>query len=130
MIGKMIEVGDNKMLKVITGYDASSYDGVFCPDAYMHPNDITDLASKLVLIGKCYNTTIITFNPMLIEAISLISRYCDMTVEQIEIFINDKKVSYDDMGIIYEELSRNYDVLDKIKAINLFAGKTELKGGE
>ena len=55
------------MLKIITGEDAKYVNVVEFPNAKMHPSNFLEYCKKLVLLGKSFNITVLTFNPALIE---------------------------------------------------------------
>ena len=100
------------------------------PEVNLHPEWQVKLAEILVVLAKNLNIYIYinTHSPMFIEAMSLYSQYYDL-LEDTNIYLTEKhrtggftfkKIDSNDMGAVYENLSRPYDDLDEIKAKLLF----------
>ncbi len=100
------------------------------PESSLHPEWEIKYAELLVLLAKELNIHIYlnSHSPMFIEAISLYSQYYDL-INEINFYLterqengkyNFKKVNPKNMGEVYENLTRPYDELDKIKANILF----------
>lgn len=100
------------------------------PEASLHPEWEIRFAEILVLLVKKLNIHIYlnSHSPMFIEAISLYSQYYGLlkdtnfylTQKQTNNKYNFKKISPKNMGAVYENLTRPYDELDKLKAKILF----------
>jgi len=100
------------------------------PEASLHPQWEIKFAEILVLLAKELNIHIYlnSHSPMFIEAISLYSQYYDLIIEtnfyltqkQSNGKYNFKKINPKNMGEVYENLTRPYDELDKLKAKILF----------
>ena len=100
------------------------------PEASLHPEWEIKFAEVLVLLAKELNIHIYlnSHSPMFIEAISLYSQYYDLiketnfylTQKQENGKYNFKKINPKNMGEVYENLTRPYDELDKLKAKILF----------
>ncbi|MBQ2665591.1 AAA family ATPase [Methanobrevibacter sp.] len=100
------------------------------PESSLHPEWEIKYAEILVLLAKELNIHIYlnSHSPMFIEAISLYSQYYDLlrdtnfylTQKQSNGKYNFKKISPKNMGEVYENLTRPYDELDKLKAKILF----------
>ena len=100
------------------------------PEASLHPEWEIKFAEILVLLAKELNIHIYlnSHSPMFIEAISLYSQYHDL-ISQTNFYLtqkqsngkyNFKKINPKNMGEVYENLTRPYDELDKLKAKILF----------
>lgn len=100
------------------------------PEVNLHPEWQIKFAEILVLIAKELNITLYlnSHSPMFIEAITLYSQYYDL-IKQTNIYLtqesqNDKyifrKIDPKNMGAVYENLTKPYDELDKLKAEILF----------
>ena len=100
------------------------------PEVNLHPEWQVKLAEILVVLAKNLNIYIYinTHSPMFVEAMSLYSQYYDL-LEDTNIYLTEKhrtggftfkKIDSNDMGAVYENLSRPYDDLDEIKAKLLF----------
>lgn len=100
------------------------------PEVNLHPEWQIKFAHILVLLAKelDINLYLNSHSPMFIEAISLYSKYYDL-IDETNFYLtykseNDKfnfrKISPDDMGAVYENLTSPFDELDKIKAKILF----------
>jgi len=100
------------------------------PEVNLHPEWQIKFAEILVLIAKELNITLYlnSHSPMFIEAITLYSQYYDL-IKQTNVYLtqesqNDKyifrKIDPKDMGAVYENLTKPYDELDKLKAEILF----------
>ena len=100
------------------------------PESSLHPEWEIKYAEILFLLAKELNIHIYlnSHSPMFIEAISLYSQYYDLlnetnfylTEKQANGKYNFKKINPKNMGEVYENLTRPYDELDKIKAKILF----------
>ena len=100
------------------------------PEACLHPEWEVKFAEILVLLAKELNIHIYlnSHSPMFIEAISLYSQYYGLfkdtsfylTQKQENGKYNFKKINPKNMGEVYENLTRPYDELDKLKAKILF----------
>ena len=100
------------------------------PESSLHPEWEIKYAEILVLLAEELNIHIYlnSHSPMFIEAISLYSQYYDLanetnfylTQKQSNGKFNFKKISPKNMGEVYENLTRPYDELDKLKAKILF----------
>ena len=100
------------------------------PEASLHPEWEIKFAEILVLLVKELNIHIYlnSHSPMFIEAISLYSQYYDL-ISQTNFYLtekqengkyNFKRINPKSMGEVYENLTRPYDELDKLKAKILF----------
>lgn len=100
------------------------------PEVNLHPEWQIKFAEILVLIAKELNITLYlnSHSPMFIEAITLYSQYYDL-INQTNVYLtqesqNDKyifrKIDPKNMGAVYENLTKPYDELDKLKAEILF----------
>ena len=100
------------------------------PEVNLHPEWQIKFAEILVLIAKELNITLYlnSHSPMFIEAITLYSQYYDL-IKQTNVYLtqesqNDKyifrKIDPKNMGAVYENLTKPYDELDKLKAEILF----------
>ena len=100
------------------------------PESSLHPEWEIRYAEVLVLLAKELNIHIYlnSHSPMFIEAISLYSQYYDL-IDETTFYLtekvgngkyNFKKINPENMGEVYENLTRPYDELDKIKAKILF----------
>lgn len=100
------------------------------PEVNLHPEWQIKFAEILVLISKELNITLYlnSHSPMFIEAITLYSQYYDL-IKQTNVYLtqeneNDKyifrKIDSKNMGAVYENLTKPYDELDKLKAEILF----------
>lgn len=100
------------------------------PEVNLHPEWQIKFAEILVLLAKELNITLYlnSHSPIFIEAISLYAQYYDLidetnfylTVKQENNMYNFKKIDSKDMGEVYENLTKPYDELDKLKAKILF----------
>ena len=100
------------------------------PESSLHPEWEIKYAEILVLLAKELNIHIYlnSHSAMFIEAISLYSQYYDLlketnfylTEKQDNGKYNFKKINPKNMGEVYENLTRPYDELDKLKAKILF----------
>ena len=100
------------------------------PESSLHPEWEVRYAEILVLLAKELNIHIYlnSHSPMFIEAISLYSQYYGLmdetsfylTQKQENGKFNFKKINPKNMGEVYENLTRPYDELDKLKAKILF----------
>ena len=100
------------------------------PESSLHPEWEIKYAEVLALLVKELNVHVYlnSHSPMFIEAISLYSQYYDLiddtnfylTEKQSNGKYNFKKISPKNMGEVYENLTRPYDELDKLKAKILF----------
>lgn len=99
------------------------------PEASLHPEWEIKFAEILVLIAKDLNIHIYlnSHSPMFIEAISLYAQYYGLLYDT-NFYLtqehNDKydfiKINPKSMGLVYENLTKPYDELDKLKAKILF----------
>ncbi|MBQ6512537.1 AAA family ATPase [Methanobrevibacter sp.] len=101
------------------------------PEANLHPSWQIKFAEILVLLVKELNIHIYlnSHSPMFIEAISLYTQYYGLLdetnfylTENIGDKFNFKKINPKNMGAVYENLTKPYDELDKLKAEILFKG--------
>ena len=100
------------------------------PESNLHPDWQIKFAQILVLLVKEQNITIYlnSYSPIFIEAISLYSQYYDLikdtnfylTKKQDNGMFNFKKINPKNMGEVYENLTKPYDELDKLKAKIIF----------
>ncbi len=100
------------------------------PEVNLHPEWQIKFAHILVLLAKelDINLYLNSHSPMFIEAISLYSKYHDL-IDETNFYLTDesengkfnfRKISPDDMGAVYENLTSPFDELDKLKAEILF----------
>ena len=100
------------------------------PEVNLHPEWQIKFAEILVLIAKELNITLYlnSHSPMFIEAMSLYAQYYDL-IEGINVYLTQevvddkyvfKKIDSKNMGEVYENLTKPYDELDKLKAKILF----------
>ena len=100
------------------------------PESSLHPEWEIKYAELMVLLAKELNIHIYlnSHSPMFIEAISLYSQYYDL-INETNFYLtqkeengkyNFKKINPENLGEVYENLTRPYDELDKIKAKILF----------
>ena len=100
------------------------------PESSLHPEWEIKFAEILILLVKDLNIHIYlnSHSPMFIEAISLYSQYYDLlkdtnfylTQKTTEDKFYFKKINPKNMGEVYENLTKPYDELDKLKAKILF----------
>lgn len=100
------------------------------PESSLHPEWEIKYAEVLALLAKELNVHVYlnSHSPMFIEAISLYAQYYDLidqtnfylTERQVNGKYNFKKIDPKNMGEVYENLTRPYDELDKLKAKILF----------
>lgn len=100
------------------------------PESNLHPDWQIKFAEILVLLTKELNITLYlnSYSPIFIEAISLYTQYYDLlkdtnfylTIKQENGKFNFKKINPKNMGEVYENLTKPYDELDKLKARILF----------
>ena len=100
------------------------------PESSLHPEWQIKFAEILILLVKDLNVHIYlnSNSPIFIEAISLYSQYYDLidktnfylTVKQEDNRFNFKRINPQNMGEVYENLTKPYDELDKLKAKILF----------
>lgn len=99
------------------------------PEANLHPSWQIKYAEILVLLAKDLNIHIYlnSHSPMFIEAISLYAQYYDLLDETnfyLTQDIDDKydfrKINPKSLGLVYENLTKPYDELDRLKAKILF----------
>lgn len=99
------------------------------PEANLHPEWEIKFAEILVLLAKDLNIHIYlnSHSPMFIEAISVYAQYYGLLdetnfylTEKIDDKYNFRKINPKSMGLVYENLTRPYDELDKMKAKMLF----------
>lgn len=102
------------------------------PESNLHPEWQIKFAQILTILAKDLNVYIYlnSHSPMFIEAISLYAQYYNMlddtsfylTQKQETGKYDFKKIDPKNMGDVYENLTRPYDELDKLKAEILFRG--------
>ena len=100
------------------------------PESSLHPEWQIKFAEILILLVKDLNIHIYlnSNSPMFIEAISLYAQYYDLindtnfylTQKTTDNKFNFKKINPKNMGEVYENLTKPYDELDKLKAKILF----------
>lgn len=100
------------------------------PESSLHPEWEIKFAEILILLVKDLNIHIYlnSHSPMFIEAISLYSQYYDLlkdtnfylTQKTTNDKFNFKKINPKNLGEVYENLTKPYDELDKLKAKILF----------
>ncbi len=100
------------------------------PESSLHPEWEIKYAEVLTLLAKELNVHLYlnSHSAMFIEAMSLYSQYYDLfdetnfylTEKQANGKYNFKKINPKNMGAVYENLTRPYDELDKLKAKILF----------
>ena len=101
------------------------------PESSLHPSWQIRFAEILVLLAKDLNIHIYlnSHSPMFIEAVSLYAQYYGLLNETC-FYLSEsdgdkyvfRKISPKNMGEVYENLTRPYDELDKLKARILFKG--------
>lgn len=99
------------------------------PEANLHPEWEIKFAEILVLLAKDMDIHIYlnSHSPMFIEAISLYSQYYDL-LNETNFYLTEKvdekydfiKINPKSMGLVYENLTKPYDELDRLKAKILF----------
>ena len=100
------------------------------PESSLHPEWEIKFAEILILLVKDLNIHIYlnSHSPMFIEAISLYSQYYGL-LEDTNFYLTQKttedkfyfkKINPKNMGEVYENLTKPYDELDKLKAKILF----------
>ena len=100
------------------------------PESSLHPEWEVRFAEILVLLATDLNIHIYlnSHSPMFIEAISLYSQYYGL-IKETNFYLTQKhknnkydfrKINPKNMGAVYENLTRPYDELDKLKAKILF----------
>lgn len=99
------------------------------PEANLHPSWQIKFAEILVLLAKDLDIHIYlnSHSPMFIEAISLYSQFYDLLsetnvylTEKLNDKYNFRKINPKNMGLVYENLTKPYDELDRLKAKILF----------
>lgn len=100
------------------------------PEANLHPEWQIKFAEILITLTKELNITLYlnSYSPIFIEAVSLYAQYCDLikdtnfylTKKQVNNKYDFKKIDPNDMGEVYEDLTKPYDMLDKLKAKIIF----------
>ena len=123
------EIGILKILLQNNKLKENSFLIIDEPESSLHPEWEIKYAEILVLLVKELNIHIYlnSHSPMFIEAISLYSQYYDL-IDETNFYLtqevngkyNFKKINPKNMGEVYENLTRPYDELDKIKAKILF----------
>ena len=105
-------------LKLYTGTEIpeNALNGVYFPTGNMHPVKVVEYAKKLIIMGNVYNISVITYDPVLIEAIVVWSEFYNTTVEY---YLNNEPLAQY-MGeymycYMYEDLSHGYDEVDRVK---------------
>ena len=102
------------------------------PESNLHPDWQIKFAEILVLLAKEMNITVYlnSYSPIFIEAMSLYSQYYGL-IDETNFYLtkrqeNDKfdfkKIDPKNMGEVYENLTRPYDTLDRLKAEIIFKG--------
>ena len=99
------------------------------PEANLHPEWEIKFAEILVLLAKDMDIHIYlnSHSPMFIEAISLYSQYYGL-LDETRFYLTQKaddkydfiKIDPKSMGMVYENLTKPYDELDRLKAKILF----------
>lgn len=100
------------------------------PESNLHPLWQIKFAMILVLLAKKFDIYIYlnSHSPMFIEAISLYAQFYDL-LDETRFYLTQKdedgkysfrKINPKNLGDIYEDLTKPYDELDKIKAEILF----------
>lgn len=119
------------MIKVYTGDKIPQNENcVYFPCENIHPKEIVSFAQYIVQYGtnlivnhNIKDIVIVTYNPMLIEALDVWSEYCNVE-DEIEFYLNNKPVAryMGDrmMCYIYDNLAIGYDLIDDIKSKILF----------
>lgn len=99
------------------------------PEANLHPSWQIKYAEILVLLAKDLNIHIYlnSHSPMFIEAISLYAQYYGLLDEtnfyltqEIDEKYDFRKINPKSLGLVYENLTKPYDELDRLKAKILF----------
>lgn len=100
------------------------------PESNLHPDWQIRFAEILVLLTKELNIALYlnSYSPIFIEAISLYAQLYDLldstsiylTKKQANGRFSFKKINPKNMGEVYEDLTKPYDELDKIKAQIIF----------
>ena len=102
------------------------------PEVNLHPEWQIRFAEILVLLSKELDITLYlnSHSPMFIEAISLYSQYHGL-IDETSVYLTQesgnykyvfKRIDPHDMGEVYENLTKPYDELDRLKAKILFKG--------
>ena len=119
------------MIKVYTGDQIPQNEkGIFFPCENIHPKEVVSFAQKIVQYGtnlivnhNVKDIMIITYNPVLIEALDTWSKYYEVE-DKIDFYLNNKPIAryMGDrmMCYIYDNLTMGYDLVDEIKAEILF----------
>lgn len=100
------------------------------PESNLHPDWQIKFAEILVLLAKEMDITLYlnSYSPIFIEAISLYAQYHEL-IDDVNFYLtkeNDNgrfdfiKINPKNMGDVYENLTRPYDDLDRLKAKILF----------
>ena len=100
------------------------------PESNLHPDWQIKFAEILVLLTKELNITIYlnSYSPIFIEAMSLYAQYYDL-IKDTNFYLTKKqdngkfvfkKINPENMGEVYENLTKSYDELDNLKAKILF----------
>ena len=119
------------MIKIYSG-DQIPHDenGIYFPCGNIHPKEIIPFAQNIVQYGvnlvvnhNIKDIVIITYNPMLIEALDTWSEYYNVE-DKIEFYLNNKPVvrymGDRMMCYLYDNLAQGYDLIDDIKSKILF----------
>ena len=102
------------------------------PESSLHPEWQIKFAQILIILAKKLDMHIYlnSHSPMFIEAISLYAQYYDL-LKETNFYLTQKtddnkynfrKINPKNMGEVYENLTKPYDELDKLKAEILFKG--------
>lgn len=100
------------------------------PESNLHPDWQIKFAEILVMLTKELDITLYlnSYSPIFIEAISLYAQFYGL-LDKTSVYLtkktdngkfNFKKINPKNMGEIYENLTKPYDMLDKLKAQILF----------
>ncbi len=100
------------------------------PEICLHPHWQIKFAQILTILAKDLNIYLYlnSHSPMFIEAISLYSQYYDL-IDETSFYLTKKtennlydfkKINPKNMGEVYENLTRPYDELDRLKAKIIF----------
>lgn len=96
------------------------------PEVNLHPNWQISFAEILSILAKDLNINIYinTHSPMFIEAMSVFSEYYGL-LDETYFYLTEKdddngfyfkKIAHNNMGAVYQNLAKPYEILDRIKA--------------
>ena len=99
------------------------------PEAHLHPEWQVKLAEMLVLLAKDFNVKLFinSYSPLLIEAMEVYSVKYGLR-NQTRFYLtesvnngkfNVRKLEYDNLFELYNDLGDSYDIIDRIRGENL-----------